>query len=141
MRLRQAGWKIWRLDAEMTWHDADMHRFAQWWTRARRAGHAYAEGAALHGAPPERHNVAQTRRALLWGAALPLAILLGLFFTPWAGALALLWPLKIARLMARGTDPARAFFLTLGNIPEALGVLGYGWKRLVGGESRLIEYK
>jgi GT2 family glycosyltransferase len=141
VRLRQAGWQIWRLDAEMTWHDADMHRFAQWWTRARRAGHAYAEGTALHGAPPERHNVAQTRRALLWGAALPLAILGGLFFTPWAGALALLWPLKMARLMAHGTDPTRAFFLTLGNIPEALGVLGYGWKRLVGGESKLIEYK
>jgi GT2 family glycosyltransferase len=141
VRLRKAGWSIWRLDAEMTWHDAAMTRFSQWWTRARRAGHAYAEGAALHGAPPERHNVAQTRRALIWGAALPLAILVGICVTPWALTLALLWPLKVLRLTRRGIDTPRAVFLTLGNIPEALGVLSYGWKRLIGRESKLIEYK
>jgi GT2 family glycosyltransferase len=141
VRLRQAGWKIWRLDQEMTWHDADMHRFAQWWTRMRRAGHAFAEGAALHGARPERHNVAQTRRALIWGAGLPLALLLGLTITPWALLLALLWPLKLARLCARGLPLRRAVFLTLSSFPEAQGVLGYHLKRLTGRQSRLIEYK
>lgn len=141
VRLRQAGWTIWRLDAEMTWHDAGLTRFSQWWKRTRRAGHAFAEGAALHGAPPERHNVAAVRRALIWGAALPLAILAGCLVTPWALLLAALWPLKMARLMARGRDGAHAFFLTLGNIPEALGVLEYRWKRLTGRSSRLIEYK
>ncbi len=141
VRLRQAGWNIWRLDAEMTWHDAAMTRFGQWWKRTRRAGHAFAEGAALHGAPPERHNVAQTRRALIWGAGLPLALLCGLLLTPWALVLALLWVVKVARLMARGIDGPRAVFLTLGNIPEALGVLEYSLKRLIGRKSRLIEYK
>ncbi|MEL6417067.1 MAG: glycosyltransferase family A protein [Pseudomonadota bacterium] len=141
VRLRQAGWKIWRLDAEMTWHDAAMTRFGQWWKRTRRAGHAFAEGAAIHGAPPERHNVTPTRRALIWGAGLPLAILLGLFFTPWALALALLWPLKSLRLIGQGMPTDRAVFLTLGNIPEALGVLEYGLKRLTGRKSALIEYK
>lgn len=135
VRLRQAGWKIWRLDAEMTWHDAAMTRFGQWWKRTRRAGHAFAEGAAIHGAPPERHNVTPTRRALIWGAGLPLAILLGLFFTPWALALALLWPLKSLRLIGQGMPTDRAVFLTLGNIPEALGVLEYGLKRLTGRKS------
>jgi hypothetical protein len=76
VRLRAAGWQIWCLDAEMTLHDAAMTRFGQFWKRARRAGHAYAEGAAMHGAPPERHGVAGRNRALLWGAALPVAILL-----------------------------------------------------------------
>ncbi|MEM9139196.1 MAG: glycosyltransferase, partial [Pseudomonadota bacterium] len=33
VRLRAAGWRVWRLDAEMTLHDADMHRFGQWWRR------------------------------------------------------------------------------------------------------------
>jgi GT2 family glycosyltransferase len=141
VRLRRAGWKIWRLDHEMTWHDADMHRFAQWWTRMRRAGHAFAEGAALHGAPPERHNVAQTRRALIWGAGLPLAILLGLMLTPWALLLALLWPLKVLRLRLRGLPLRRALFLTLSSFPEAQGVLGYHLKRLTGRQSHLIEYK
>ncbi len=45
VRLRAKGWKVWRLDAEMTLHDAAMTRFSQWWRRSLRAGHAYAEGA------------------------------------------------------------------------------------------------
>ena len=141
VRLRQAGWKIWRLDAEMTWHDAAMTRFGQWWKRTRRAGHAFAEGAAIHGARPERHNVASLRRALIWGAALPLALLTGLMITPWALLLALLWPFKILRPIARGHDTQHALFLTLGNIPEAIGVFTYGWRRLTGERARLIEYK
>src|SRR5262249_13947583 len=36
VRLRAAGWRIWRLDAEMTLHDAAMTRFAQWWWRTVR---------------------------------------------------------------------------------------------------------
>ena len=60
VRLHQAGWQIWRLDAEMTWHDAEITRLSQWWKRSQRAGHAFAEGAALHGGPPERHWVAET---------------------------------------------------------------------------------
>lgn len=67
LRMRQAGWTIWRLDAEMTAHDAQITRISQWWKRTKRAGHAFAEGAALHGAPPERHWVSETRRALIWG--------------------------------------------------------------------------
>ena len=33
VRLRQAGWKIHRLDAEMTLHDAAMTSWRQWWKR------------------------------------------------------------------------------------------------------------
>ncbi|MFD2858347.1 glycosyltransferase [Seohaeicola zhoushanensis] len=82
VRLRQAGWTIWRLDAEMTWHDAAMTRFGQWWNRSRRAGHAFAEGAAMHGGAPERHYVPQLLRAVAWGMVLPLAILFGSLLTP-----------------------------------------------------------
>ncbi len=71
LRLRRAGGEVWRIDAEMTLHDAAMTRFGQWWRRSRRAGHAFAEGAALHGAGPDRHWVAETRRALIWGRASP----------------------------------------------------------------------
>lgn len=52
VRLRQKGWSIHRLDHEMTLHDAAITRFGQWWKRSMRAGHAYAEGAWLHGSPP-----------------------------------------------------------------------------------------
>src|SRR5205814_6463645 len=53
VRLRQAGWTVRRIDAEMTLHDAAMTRFSLWWKRMIRGGHAYAQGAALHGRPPE----------------------------------------------------------------------------------------
>lgn len=142
VRLRQAGWQIWRLDAEMTLHDANIHHFGQWWRRNRRAGHAYAEGAALHGAPPERHNVAQVRRALIWGVGVPLAALLGaLLIHPGLILILLAWPLQALRLAYRDGNFIRATFLTLGKIPEALGVLEYHGKCLTGRQARLIEYK
>ncbi len=154
LRLRRAGGRIWRLDAEMTRHDAAMQRFGQWWQRSRRAGHAYAEGAALHGAPPERHYVTETRRALLWGLVLPVAGLLGLAagVTPLAVLLAA-YPLQWLRLAWRQSAPPgtladtpvwrlqRAGFLVLGKFAEAAGVLTYAWRRLRGRSGRLIEYK
>ncbi len=141
VRLRAAGWTIWRLDAEMTLHDAAMTRFSQWWKRNRRAGHAYAEGAAMHGRPPERHRVKQTRSALLWGAGLPAAALVGTIASPWTLVLLLAWPAQVLRLVLRGEGGIRALFLTLGKLPEAQGILGYWWGRFRGGRTRLIEYK
>ncbi|WP_411958343.1 glycosyltransferase family 2 protein [Paracoccus homiensis] len=142
VRLRQAGWQIWRLPAEMTRHDAAITRFGQWWRRTRRAGHAYAEGATMHGAAPESHNVAQLRRALLWGLVLPLMAAGGaVLIHPVLLALLLIYPVQVVRLWWRGGDAAQALFLTLGKIPEALGALEYGIKRLTGARARLIEYK
>lgn len=140
VRLRAAGWRIWRLDAEMTLHDAAMTRFGQWWRRAARAGHAYAEGAAMHGAAPERHGVAGVRRALLWGLALPVAAILPAPWAPASLALLLAYPAQILRLSRReGTVPA--IFLTLGKFPEAQGILTYALRRLTGRTGRIIEYK
>lgn len=142
VRLRAAGWRIERLDAEMTWHDAGLTRFGQWWTRTKRAGHAFAEGAALHGAPPERHWVRETRRALVWGAVLPLVILGALFLSPWlALLLALAYPAQVVRLALREGDWAQAVFTVLGKFAEAQGALGYYLSRLRGRKQGLVEYK
>lgn len=142
LRLRRAGWQIWRLDAEMARHDAAMHRFGQWWRRARRGGYAYALGAALHGASAERHNVAPMRRALLWGLGVPAAAILGAALVhPLLLGLLLAWPLQVLRLWRRDGDGLHALFLTLGKLPEALGVLEYALGRLRGRPARLIEYK
>ena len=142
VRLRAAGWKIWSLPDEMVLHDAGMTRFSQWWRRTLRGGHAFAEGAAMHGGPPERHKVRETRRALVWGLGIPVAALLGLLVvSPWALTLLILWPAQIVRMMLQGRPPLQAVFLILGRIPEALGVLHYWAKRLTRREARLIEYK
>lgn len=144
VRLRQKGWKIWRLDAEMTLHDAAMTRFSQFWKRARRAGHAYAEGAHMHGAPPERHFLRETRRAVLWGLVLPGAILLLALLSPWFLALFAVYPAQIARLARRRGGRAawqEATLLTLGKFAEGLGVAEFHLRRLGGRRAGLIEYK
>lgn len=140
LRLRAKGWSVWRLDAEMTTHDARILRFSQWWQRTRRAGYAYAEGAALHGAAPERHWVAETRRALIWGAALPLALILGAILAPACLFGFLIYPAQVLRLSGRMGWEA-AFFNTLGKFPEAFGVSDFFWNRLRKRNRGLIEYK
>lgn len=147
LRLSHRGWQIWRLEAEMTLHDAAITRFGQWWARTRRAGHAWAEAAALHGRGPERHGVSGTIRALFWGVALPLAVLvLAWLSSPWALGLLLIYPVQIAR-MAWRDGPARRFawqkagLTMLGKIPETLGVLAYARGRLTQRRAALIEYK
>lgn len=141
VRLRAAGWEIWRLDAEMTLHDAAMHRFSQWWKRMRRGGHAFAEGAAMHGRPPERHFVREVRSALAWGAALPAVALLGaVAVSPWMLLLLLAWPAQILRLAPR-LGLTRAAFLTLGKLPEAIGIAEYWLRRAARRPAGLIEYK
>ena len=142
LRLRAAGWQVWRLDAEMTRHDARILRFGQWWRRSRRAGHAFAEGAWRHGRGPERHWVAETLRALGWGAALPAAILgAALLCSPWAGLAVLAYPAQIARIAARGIPAEIALFTVLAKFPEAQGALGFCWDRLRGRRRGLVEYK
>lgn len=147
VRLRAAGWRVHRLAGEMTRHDAAMMRFGQWWRRTLRGGYAFAQGAALHGAPPERHWVRETRSALVWGVGLPLAVLLGFVLAGWWGLLPLLlYPFQVARLAlkARRSPEApwwRAAFLVLGKLPEGLGVLRFHLHRLIGRRGSLIEYK
>lgn len=140
LRLRQAGWQVWRLDAEMTWHDADMHRFDQWWRRNKRAGHAFAEVSALHGGPPERQWVRETRRAVLWGIGLPLAILVSVALTGPAGLVLLLaYPAQMLRLgLRRGW--AYGVLTVLGKFAEAAGVVRFNIARWRG-QAELIEYK
>lgn len=140
VRLRQANWQVWRIDAEMTLHDAAMKRMSQWWKRTERAGHASAEGAALHGHLPERHGVARTRRALLWGAVLPVVAFIGTVLSPWALLLLLAYPAQVLRL-SRREGWVGALFLTLGKFPEAKGAISYALHRLKRTKATLIEYK
>lgn len=146
VRLRAAGWRIDRLNAEMTWHDAAMSSFSQWWKRTRRSGYAFAEGAYLHGAPPERHWVWESRRAWLWGIGLPLCCLTAGLMIPWGWASFAIYPLQMLRQSMREVGSFRqrilkSFFQLLGRFPEAQGQLQFLRDRLSGRISTLIEYK
>ena len=148
VRLRQEGWKIRRMDAEMALHDVAMSRFSQWTKRAMRAGHAYAEGAQLHGAPPERMGVRESRRIVAWGLILPA---LAIAAAPFAGPLSLVpllaYPVNVIRiaLRLRREGESRpwtlAFFLMLAKFPEAVGWLRFQWGKLTGNRSAIVEHK
>lgn len=147
VRLRAAGWRIWRLPAEMTAHDAAMTHLSQWWKRSMRTGYSYAEGAHLHGAPPERHKVREARSAWLWGLALPLALALGAaLLGPWVLWGFAIYPLQVLRLClgASRSVPARAWwalFIVLGKFAEVVGQFKYHVLRWSGRRAQLIEYK
>jgi len=142
LRLRRAGWRIHRLNQEMTLHDAAILSWRQWWRRTLRAGHAFAEGAWLHGAPPDRHWVRETRRAVLWGLLLPVGILLlSVLVDARLAMLALVYPAQWVRLSLRTRDPRLAFFTLAGKFSEAQGVLNFYMTKLLRRDGRLIEYK
>jgi GT2 family glycosyltransferase len=150
-RMRHLGYRILRIDQEMTLHDANLSKPSQWFQRSKRTGHAFAEWAALHGAEAERMGVRQTMSNVFWGVAVPGALgVAGLSMGPLAasmgGAAAYAYLFNKsykyeskrrtqleARLMAAGCVAAK--------IPEALGTLQFLTNRALGKQSRLLEYK
>ncbi|MCR8549097.1 glycosyltransferase [Salipiger sp. P9] len=145
-RLRKAGWVLERIPAEMTRHDANMHRFREWWIRAVRTGHGFAQVGHLH---PE-YFVKERKRVLVYGLALPLFILIGAFL--WWGlpvlglvAYALNYLRTAQGLMREGLPRAEAFrhsiLLTLSKFPNLIGMATFHWRRLRNAQMRIIEYK
>jgi len=142
LRLRLAGWQVWRLPAEMTLHDAAILRFGQWWTRSVRSGHAYAEGAWMHGLGPQRHWVKENIRALVWTLGPPaLVVALLSVFGPWALAVLGVYPLQVMRLRLKTGSWASAWFSVLSRFAEMTGIVRFYLGRWRGGARRIIEYK
>jgi GT2 family glycosyltransferase len=138
LRLRGRGGKVWSLDRSMATHDAAMTRFSQWWKRSRRAGYAYAEGAAMHGDSPERHCVRDCRRIGFWGLVVPLLAVVPAWWTRgWSLLLLLGYPVLAVRIYRTGRrrgwsalDARRyAFFTVLAKFPGLLGMLAYHLRR------------
>jgi cellulose synthase/poly-beta-1,6-N-acetylglucosamine synthase-like glycosyltransferase len=146
LRLRAEGWKIWRLDAEMAFHDAAMTSFAQWWRRSQRTGYGYALGASLHSGASERLWRRQQLRAVFWGAVLPVITLGGSFLHPAALMLLFLYPLQLVRTAFRcrklgAFSLVYASSMTIGKFAEMLGIIRFNLDRLRGRRSTIIEYK
>jgi GT2 family glycosyltransferase len=147
IRIRQLGHDVWRLDHDMTLHDAAIFKLSQWWKRTMRAGYAYAEGSHLHGAAPEYHWVKESRRAWIWGGLIPLVLLvLTVAQSYWALSVLLLLMVQYLRLVLQNQSKGKfsiayAFFLMIGKVAEMCGQLKYLWHRSFNLKSVLIEYK
>ncbi|SDF31155.1 glycosyltransferase [Limimaricola pyoseonensis] len=147
LRVRAMGRRVHRLPRTMTWHDADMTRLGQWWRRAVRAGHGFAEVGRRY---PD-HVRAERRRMWAYGAGLPALALAGVLAGQWAlPALAALglaanWARSARNLRRDGVGAAaarrQAVLLVLSKFANLQGALIFHARRLRGHEMRLIEYK
>jgi cellulose synthase/poly-beta-1,6-N-acetylglucosamine synthase-like glycosyltransferase len=145
-RLRKAGWGLRRLPLPMTRHDAAMTRFGQWWRRAVRSGHGFAQVGDLH----PGYFARERTRVWVYGLALPVLALAGLVF--WGpllvlvlAAYALSYLKTVQGLRGEGMATASALhhgvFLTLSKFPNLIGMLTYELRKRRGAAMRIIEYK
>ena len=150
LRLRQQEWKILRIDAEMTLHDAQITRFSQWWRRSLRSGYAYAEGFWLHGNTPERYCFKETKSIWLWGLIIPSLVLSLLWFSKgWSLLLLLAYPLIIFKIyryfQAKGFTIKNAWLYSIScmlmKFPQLQGQIQFFISKLIGKQEKLIEYK
>jgi GT2 family glycosyltransferase len=149
-RLRDAGWRIARLDRPATRHDIAMSSFAEYRKRSRRSGHAYAEVGWLHRHGPGRAWLRSAFSILLQGLLLPVLILVGLLVW-WPIGLVLSLPyLKWFAAMVRscrrrGYGWRISFGYALVNLASrpsgAMGVVRYIVGRGSGRRAKLMEYK
>lgn len=146
LRLRQAGWKIWRLDADMTRHDAAMKRFDQWWLRSVRGGYGMAEVSQLHWRSPLAIWKRELARAIVSGGVLPALIGVGALMHPVVLLAVLIYPIQVCRIAITrrpisSNSWAYGFFMTLAKFAEFQGVLKFHWRSLQHRSGELIEYK
>lgn len=127
-RLRAAGWKILRIDAEMTLHDSAMLHFGQWWKRQIRSGYGAMDVTSRFGS--KLPFAGQVRSARMWTVLTPLM------------------PFQVARLTVRAadrlgfSDGARYGALTMiGKWAHVIGQRQYLSDRKQGKLARMIEYK
>ena len=144
-RLRHAGWRVFRLDARMTLHDAAMRRFGQWWWRAVRGGFGYAQAGRATSALPHPLYRAEVRRAWLWGGALPLAGMAGavlihpaLLLLPVVAMAAQVARLALRSRVGRGMAWPHAGFTMLAKLPELQGIVRFLLSRR---DASAITYK
>lgn len=162
-RIRRDGWKIVRIEAVMTWHDANMLHFSQWWKRYVRGGYGASDVArrsTLSGASGREVLFGdQVRSARIWtmGSILCLlfaALISVLFLQPWIVSLMAVglfsaWLLQGVRIGLSQRRRAGGFgigliygiMLMLAKWPQALGCWKYSSDMRRGLIPKLIEYK
>ena len=152
-RIRAAGSLILHIDAPMTLHDLGIGSFRQYWRRAFRAGHAYAEVSRLTRAGGQPLWSAEALRNLVHGSAIAAAPL-ALAAAAVAGPLALAAVAGAAVAMlartyrrcawksdSRLTRALYAVHSHLQQLPILCGQLAFHLDRLRGRRRALIEYR
>jgi glycosyltransferase involved in cell wall biosynthesis len=152
VRLRREGGRILRIDADMTLHDAKIIHFTQWWKREIRNGHAYAEGAWLHGISRDRHWLRESLRCWFWGLFLPLLTAIALIPTQGLSIVLLLiayslLAVKVYRMaINKGFNSKNSMYYAifcgvLEKFPKLIGQIKFLISKLLKRKSTIVEYK
>jgi GT2 family glycosyltransferase len=146
VRVRKTNARVHRLPIPMTYHDAAMLRFTQWWQRAIRSGHGFAQVGDLH---PD-HFVNERRRVLLFGAVLPFLGIVGAVLFPWLLLTVVLiyfasYVRTVEGLRKAGLGLKTALhhgvMLFLSKFPNLIGSMRYWKRKRRGWDMEIIEYK
>jgi cellulose synthase/poly-beta-1,6-N-acetylglucosamine synthase-like glycosyltransferase len=154
-RMRERDYRILHVAKPMTRHDLAMHRFAQYWRRSMRTGHAYAEISSLYAHTDDPLWTAESRRniarGLFWLTVPAGCAALSLIRRSWlpigvfaAGAIAV-----GARTAMRAASKTRSPRLLLAytlhshlqQVPILFGQLRFCRQRRKGRRSGIMEYK
>jgi GT2 family glycosyltransferase len=161
LRMRLAGWKIQRLDADMSIHDANILHWSQWWRRCFRAGYGAAYVVIRKslnngkGELPFQHLVESAIQWMtIWIVGFGIAVfwvLVGWKITGYliAGilvSLTLFQSLRIARSSlkrAGGWLQAIEYglFTMLAKVPQFIGIRKFQHDRTANKLPQIIEYK
>lgn len=166
-RMRAEGWRVLRLNHEMTLHDADMRTFKQWWLREVRSGYG-AMDVYMRTRKDDPLFADQVLRTRHWTLVLlcaccvlsigvpilllvlvvhPLVGLIGFFTGPlvFIALHVLQWFRERKRFLGRGVDAGDTrFFATLsllGKWGQMVGQIRWRNQRMLGRGTSIIEYK
>ena len=142
-RLRSVGWQIWRLNAPMTIHHADMHRFSQYWNRAIRS--VFGDAQVMYKTRASAGDLLYPREvigALFWTLGIASAVMVSAAIFGPDGLLAAstIWLLQLLRL-GRREDLAKGGHVQLGKIAETAGILRFVTGKVRGSSQGAIFYK
>jgi glycosyltransferase involved in cell wall biosynthesis len=154
-RMRARGYRILHIDHPMTGHDLYMTRWSQYWKRATRAGHAFAEVSRRYRDSDDPSWNADRKRNLIrgvfWLASLAVAVAASVFrltVLPVALWLSLLLVLSLRSAWKARWKSSNAVTLLLygvhshlQQVPICIGQLRYALDQWRGNRRALIEYK
>jgi len=149
-RLRQKGWRIYRINHLMTMHDAAITKFSQWWRRAIRSGHAYAHVAFLHRRDEECYQFKDCLRIWVWGLLIPVLLVVAAFLhTLFIPLIPVLYFIQFLRIYRGGKKSIKnvkiamwnAWFLLIIKFPQVWGQIIFFSKQITNRKPEIIEYK
>lgn len=142
-RVREAKYKITCLPVDMGTHDSNMEFFAQNWKRSVKTGYAYVSRVSLG------EKSQPVISAIIWGAAIPMIILLCVYIDIKFFLLTSIYPAQVFRIYLKSKKLPFPFyskvlysiFCVLGKFSEMIGVMKFVFNAAMKRDQKIIEYK